>query len=697
MTEALNIEDVTEGALVDLFTSFLKGFKDPAGNPKYRMLISSLPAQNKTSIDVDLLDLSSYSDSGSDLAALVLRNPRKTIRAFSRAASEIVAIYDPVYQARHKSSIQVRLKGLFDFSSIASVGERIVEQLISLRGIVTKTSQKVPRLVVGAYRCKNGHYSYIHAYPPEHVIGKPLTCEEEGCTDKSFTLEQEKSEFVAWQVARLQENPEDLSAGELPEGYDLDLIEDLVDRVRPGDRVIVNCIVVRQEIRPPTGGVHRFHYRLLAKYLDLVGKRPEDVEITKEEEEDIRSIAKSPGARERLVQSVAPSIMGHEIHKEAILLSVVGSSSKKTKDGRTIRGDIHLLLAGDPSTGKSELLKYVHDNVAPRSVWATGKRTTSAGLGAAVVPEKDKTWSLEAGAAVWADLGVLMLDELDKMSPDHRDALHDIMEQQQTSVNAAGIHATLMTRCAVIASMNPVNGRWDSYKNLMENISLPPSLVSRFDLIFIVLDEADPAVDDKLVDHLGSLYEIEGSKFPLAPIQQDLMKKYVAFAKKINPQLTRESMSKIKEYYLSMRTQASASPDMIPVTPRWLHATIRVTFAEARLLLHERTTENDALRAIQIMKRMIETVATDPSTKQVDTGILYGKPLTETRLVDSSLALFKELEGYGANKVEVEDAVFWAEFVKRGLGGEETARKIWKTMYRAGQIYEKSPHFFRRI
>lgn len=697
MAEILDFDQVTEGKLVDLFEDFLKTFHDVRGELKYRSVLSSLPALNNTSFDVELIDLSGHSPYGTDLAALVLKNPRLAMRAFSKSALRVIEIYDPDFAASNSKSIQVRIKGLFDFSSISAVGEKVVDRLISLHGIITKCGQKVPRLVVAAYTCADGHISYIHAHPPDHVIGKPVNCEIEGCLSKMFTFNQDKSEFITWQIAKIQENPEDLSAGELPEGFELDLFDDLVDQVRPGDRIILNCIPVRQEMRPPLGGVHRFHYRLFAKYIDLIAKRPEEIEITKEEEDHIKSIASSVNARGRLIQSIAPSILGHELHKEALLISVIGAPSRKTNDERTIRGDIHILLAGDPSTGKSELLKYVHDSVALRSVWSTGKGTTRAGLGAAVVPEKDKTWSLEAGAAVWADLGTLILDELDKMPPDHRDALHDIMEQQQTTINMAGIHATLMTRCAVIASMNPVNGRWDPYKNLMENISLPASLVSRFDLIFIIKDEPDPSTDNLLVDHISSLYEVAGTNVPLPSIEQDLMKKYVAYAKKITPRLTKEAANRIKEYYLSMRSQCASTPDMIPVTPRWLHATIRVSLAEARLLLHDRVTEDDALRAVQIMQRMIETVAVDPATKKTDTGILYGKPLSERRLVEDALRVFEDLEGKGVHKSPVEDDVYYMEFVKRGAGDKATAERAFKLLYRSGQIYEVKPHFFRKI
>lgn len=696
-SEKIDFENVSEAKLADLLEDFLKGFSAIDGDRKYRSLISLMPSQQRTWIEVDFEDLSSYSGYGTDLAARILTHPRVTLRAFSRAAQRALEIENPQYAYQIREKINVRVKGIYDFDKIETVGEKIIGRFISLKGIITKRTAKIPRMTIAAYKCQNEHLNFIYGPPPEHPTDKPLNCEHIGCTSKIFNFDIENSKFVEWRIARIQEMPEDLSAAELPEGYDVDLIEDLVDLVTPGDRIIVNCIPIREEVKPASNP-KRFRYRLFAKYVDVISKRPEEIEITQDEQDRIKTISSNMGTRDRLIQSMAPSILGHEMHKEVILLSLVGAPSQKTKDERIIRGDIHILLCGDPGLAKSELLKYTHENIALRSVWASGKGSTAAGLGAAVVPESDHTWSLEAGAAVWADLGTLMLDELDKLPAEHRDTLHDIMEQQWTIVNKAGIHATLMTRCSVIATMNPVSGKWDPYKNLMDNISLPASLVSRFDIIFTVRDEPDPSKDGLMADHTGMLYGVDtGVKEPIAQIDAEMLRKYIAYAKKIDPKLTREAMNRIRDYYISTRASTSQDPNMIPVTPRWLLATIRLTLAEARLMLHERTTEDDALRAVRIMQRMLETIAVDKNTGKIDPGVLYGHPVSERMLFEASLKLFHDLEGTGVQKTAVEDEVFYDEFVKRGTGSKEQAESTFRTLYRSGQIYEVSKHHFRRI
>ncbi|HKW04384.1 MAG TPA: minichromosome maintenance protein MCM, partial [Nitrososphaerales archaeon] len=362
-------------------------------------------------------------------------------------------------------------------------------------------------------------------------------------------------------------------------------------------------------------------------------------------------------------------------------------------DGSTLRGDVNVLLVGDPGTAKSELLKYV-SRVAPRALYTSGRGTTAAGLTAAVVREKNGMMMLEAGATVLADLGVAVIDEFDKMRKEDRDALHEVMEQQSASVAKGGFIATLNARTSILAAANPIFGKYDSYKNILDNINLPVPLLTRFDLVFIVKDEPDAARDQILAKDVLDLHA--KLSFPRAPpIAFDLLKKYIAYAKKLDPELTEEARKRLSDYYVQLRKMAQ--PGQIAVTPRWLEGLIRLSIARARILLHPRVTDDDALRAVNLMKRMLETVAVDQNTKQVDPGVLYGKPLSERGLLETALETFKQLEGTGQTKEAVKDADYISALVKTGKFSEDEADKMLKTLYRSGQIYETKPHYYRKI
>ncbi len=273
-----------------------------------------------------------------------------------------------------------------------------------------------------------------------------------------------------------------------------------------------------------------FTQRIEANFVEQISRRPEEQSVSRDEEETIRAIASAPGAYDRLVASVAPAIFGHELHKEAALLLMVGSPQKALPDGTTLRGDINVLLVGDPGTAKSELLKYV-SRVAPRGLFTSGRGSTAAGLTAAVVKEKNGMMMLEAGATVLADLGVACIDEFDKLRDEDRSALHEVMEQQTCSIAKGGIIATLNARTSIFAAANPDNGKYDPYKNILDNVSLPIPLLTRFDLIFIIRDQPDQAEDETVARHILDLRA--KSSFPVTPpIEFDLLKKYIIYAKK---------------------------------------------------------------------------------------------------------------------------------------------------------------------
>ena len=688
----MQIEEYTPAKIKDIFVDFLKTFKDTKNDLKYRTLVSQLPSRNGISVIVDYQDLNSYD---TRIATFLLKEPELYLKAFDEAAVEALKIENPVYADQARKEIHVRVKELTDPVSLREVAKLQLNTLIMVRGMVVRSSELRPMAVVAAFRCANQHITYVEQSGV--ALKRPIKCETEGCGEnKNFELDDLKTEFIDFQIIRIQELPEELPPGQLPQTFDVHLVGDIVNTARPGDRIVLIGIVkAEEEFSSGAGKLRLFTYRIEGNFIEQLGKSPEETEITREEEEEIKALAAMPGAYDRLIASVAPAIFGHEVHKEAALLLMVGSKQKTLPDGSTLRGDINCLLVGDPGTAKSELLKYV-TRVAPRALYTSGRGTTAAGLTAAVVREKNGMLMLEAGATVLADLGIAAIDEFDKMRKEDRDALHEVMEQQTASVAKGGFIATLNARTSILAAANPVFGKYDPYKNILDNVNLPIPLLTRFDLVFIVKDEPDAARDEVLAKHVLDMHA--KLTFPrVPPIDFETLKKYIIYAKKLDPELTEEARKRLSDYYIELRRLAQ--PGQIAVTPRWLEGLIRLSFARARVLLHPRVTEDDALRAVGLMRRMLETVAVDQNTggKQVDVGVLYGKPLSERNQLETALETFKKLEGPGPSKQPVEDKAFLEELEKTGKFNKEEADKMLKTLYRSGQIYEIKPHFYRRI
>jgi replicative DNA helicase Mcm len=413
--------------------------------------------------------------------------------------------------------------------------------------------------------------------------------------------------------------------------------------------------------------------------------------ISAEDERQIRTIAAKPDAYEKLVASFAPHIYGHSEIKEAILLLIVGSVTKKLQDGSTRRGDINVLLVGDPGVAKSELLKFAA-KIAPRGLYTSGRGSTAAGLTAAVIRDKSGIMMLEAGAVVLGDLGLVAIDEFDKLKPEDRSALHEVMEQQTCSVAKGGIVATLNARTSILSAANPMYGKYDPYKNITENVNLPVPLLTRFDLIFIVRDMPEKEKDNLIASHILEIHkDIEHAAKPA--IEIDLFSKFLAYAKQGEPALTEDAVSLIREYYMNMRKVESEG--MITVTPRQLEGLVRLATARARLLLKDKVEAEDASRAIFLVEQMLRTAGVDVNTGRMDVGVLYGKPQSETSKSKTFMDIFKGLSGNDNN--DVEEKALVEELAKTGkFSDENDERKYFEKAKREGQIYERRPGFWAK-
>jgi replicative DNA helicase Mcm len=604
------------------------------------------------------------------------------IQELNKAAFDTLKVENPTYAEEIKNEFKVRIRGLSDRLNLRNVSSKYIDKLVSIGGMVVRTSEVMPLIKVAAFVCPLGHVNYM--LQSDTVLKKPAKCAE--CGEKSLELDKTRSIFTDYQVIRIQELPEELPPGQLPQYIDIEIDGDLVNVSRPGDRIVVTGIIrADQEKVKRTAPPSLFKIKLEGLWIEELARGNEKIEITPEDEIKILEIARNPNAYEILKNSVAPGIFGHEDIKEALLLLTVGSPQVTLPDGQTLRGDINILLVGDPGTAKSEFLKYI-SRLAPRALYTSGRGSTAAGLTAAVVKETNGMMMLEAGAVVLADQGIACIDEFDKMKPEDRSVLHEVMEQQTVSVAKGGIVATLNARTSILAAANPVYGRYDPYKNLYENINLPIPLLTRFDLIYVIRDIPDKEGDEKLAEHILEIRRKSSYKIA-PPIDFMLLRKYIAYTKRINPVLSEEASKKIKEFYLQMRSLSQEGT--ITITARQLETLIRLTLARARLLLKNIADEDDAERAIALVKNMLETVGLDVRSKKIDIGgILQGKPASERNKLQIALETIKKL--CGPNNEPIDEKKLIEELVKTGKFTDEDAVRIIMIMLKNGQIYEKA-------
>ncbi len=414
---------VISRGLSELFEEFLRGFEDKDGERKYQVILAQLAASGRKSVIVDYEDLIHYN---TDLAESMLKDPDRALKECKSAAFEVLSTENPSYAGEVKKSLTVRLRGVTDRVPLRKVDTSHLDKMIAFAGMLVRTSELRPLLVDAAFVCPDGHTTRVLQEGPS--IKKPAKCE--ACNEtRNLELDQKDSSFIDSQILRVQELPEELPPGQLPRFFDIDVEGDIVNTARPGDRAIMTGIVrAEQDFAFGTPRSRSFRSKIDANYIEVVGKEPSQVHITKEDEAIIKSIAAGADAYPKLIKSMAPGILGHEAVKEAILLLLVGGPQTVLPDGTKLRGDINVFLVGDPGVAKSEMLKFAAQ-VAPRGMFASGRGSTAAGLSAAVIREKN-TLMLEAGVVVLADQGIACIDEFDKMKPEDRSALHEQMEQQ---------------------------------------------------------------------------------------------------------------------------------------------------------------------------------------------------------------------------------------------------------------------------
>ena len=671
----------------DVFQDFFRSYLSEGTGSKYRKRLGHVAVNNGKSLIIDFEDLIAFDPA---LARSIVERPDDYITYASSAATAQMRVEDPEY-AEHVGRIIARFRRMPEKIALRKIGSENIKKLALVDGIVVRATQVRPTIVSAVFRCRKCLETIHVDQTGELMMGPGSACPF--CKQRSsFELLDEQSKFKNTQEVRIQERPEDLPPGQLPRYLDIRLEEDLVDVARPGDRVGITAIVrAEKQSAGERGKLRTFNMYLDANFVDIVGKETEVVEITPEDEKKILEAAQDPWVHRKLVMSLAPSIYGYEDVKEGILYALFGGTAKQLPDGVNIRGDQNTLLIGDPGTAKSQLLQYV-SRIAPRGLYTSGRGTTAAGLTAAVLREKTGGMVLEAGALVLADKGVACIDELDKMRPDDRVAIHEALEQQTVSVAKGGIVATLNARAAVLAAANPALGRYEPHRNVSENINLPVTILSRFDLIFIIKDQPDAAYDAKMSEHILALHRSRTSP-ETAPFPPEFLKKYISYAKRIIPVLTPEAVIELRDFYLKMRSRGGAE-SAITITPRQLEALVRISEARARAFLRERVTVEDAKSAIRIMTVSLSDVGVDVKTGSMDIDVIMtGKPRS---LRDSFQKVIETVAELERETGTVEETVIIAALVEKERMEEREARRLIGQLIKEGILYSPKPGRLKR-
>jgi replicative DNA helicase Mcm len=666
------------------FQNFLKA-------EKYRQRISKMAIDGATSLTLDFNDLLIVDD---QLAEGLLEQPEEFLEYGGNAAFDQLKIQDPEYADRVKEQgITVRIRGIPIATPLRRLSSDHIGKLAMLEGIVIRATDVRPLVTNAVFKCNRCEES-IDVPQTGNFLTFPFRCTNPTCRNtRSFELIQEESEFIDSQEIRIQEYPEELPPGQTPRSLDVQLIgRDVVDVARPGDRVNVVGII-RAEARsyPRTGKLRAFGLNIEANFIDTAGKEPESLVISPEEEEEILRLSKDQWIHRKIVRSIAPSIYGYDHIKEAIMYLLFGGVPKRLPD-ISIRGELNILLVGDPGTAKSQLLRYV-PRIAPRGLYTSGRGTTAAGLTAAVLPTSTGGMTLEAGALVLADRGIACIDEMDKMRADDRVAIHEAMEQHTISIAKGGIVATLNARAAILAAANPALGRYDAYRTVAENISLPVTILSRFDLIFVLRDVPEKEYDAHMSEHILELHMKQASPTE-SPIPSNLLRKYIAYAKGITPVLTPEALERLRDFYLEMRAASEAEGSPIAITARQLESLVRISEARARATLRQEIAAEDAEHAIAIMKRSLEEAGIDISSHKIDIDIIMtGKPksLQDKLRVILNVLVEMEKETGTVKRTDLVDKLASEYDLPRG-----EAERLLGQLTREGTIYEPRNGYLKR-
>ncbi|USZ71020.1 ATP-binding protein [Natronosalvus halobius] len=866
--------------LVDAFEQFFRNYYDN----EIKQLAQRYPNEQR-SLSVDWQDLYRFDP---DLADDFLNQPEQ----LQRYAEEALRLYDlPIDVSLGQAHVRIHTLPDTESPEIREIRARHMNTLVQVRGIVRKATDVRPKIEEAAFECQLcGTLSRIPQSTGD--FQEPHECQ--GCERQGpFRVNFDQSEFVDSQKLRIQESPEGLRGGETPQAIDVNIEDDITGEVTPGDHVSAVGVLRLEQQGNQQEKSPIFDFYMEGMSVRVDEEQFEDMDITDEDKKQIYEISQREDVYEDMVGSIAPAIYGYEEEKLAMMLQLFSGVTKQLPDGSRIRGDLHMLLIGDPGTGKcvsgdtrvtlsdgrnvpirelvesnledpkpiddgwwdeidlqvpslqhdgtisnqratkvwkreapdqlyrirtssgreievtpshplfvatdrgfsprragelkrddtiaavpeprdfsssskptpaladggsdcattaqiasirsiepkedwvydleiegthnyisngiishnSQMLGYIQ-NIAPRSVYTSGKGSSSAGLTAAAVRDDfgdGQQWTLEAGALVLADQGIAAVDELDKMRPEDRSAMHEALEQQQISVSKAGINATLKSRCSLLGAANPKYGRFDHYEPISEQIDLEPALISRFDLIFTVTDQPDEEKDRNLAEHIlttnyagelttqqrempqldVSTEEIEAMTEEVDPvIDADLLRKYIAYAKQnCHPRMSQEAREAIRDFYVDLRSKGTDEDAAVPVTARKLEGLVRLSEASARIRLSDTVEEEDATRVIEIVRSCLQDIGVDPETGEFDADIVEaGTSKSQRDRIKNIKQLISDVEEEYDEGAPIDVVLERADEI--GMDQSKAEHEIEKLKTK-GEVYEPSTNNLR--
>ena len=659
-------------------------FKEFFENHFHAQLLENI-RRGKNRLIIDFDALAKFSP---ELADLLLEEPENTLKAASIAVEQLEGVKD----------FHIRFKELPESQEIAvrNLRSEHLAKFIQLTGIVRQKTDVRPQVTSARFECPSCG-NIISVLQLDSKFREPSSCGQCGRKGKFRLLSKE---LVDAQKIVLEEAPDDLDGGEQPKRLNIFLYRDLVApmtdrRTNPGSKIAVTGYLKEVPVTLSTGGQStRFDLVLESNYVEPVEEDYSQININPEEEAEIKELSRDPDVLNKLIGSLAPSIYGHDRIKEAMMLQLLGGVKKQRSDGVVTRGDLHVLLVGDPGAGKSQLLKRA-TKVAPKSRFVSGKGASGAGLTASVVKDEFmKGWALEAGALVLANKGFAMIDELDKMSDDDRSAFHEALEQQTVTISKANIQATLRCETVVLAAANPKFGRFDPYEMLAKQIELPSTLINRFDLIFPVRDLPGKEKDSKMANFILKLHQTGDVED--VSLETKKLTKYISYARgRVFPHISDEALEEIQKFYVEMRNSGSGEEGIsaIPISARQLEALVRLSEASARSRLGEEVTRADAKRAISLVMHCLEQLGVDPDTGKMDIDRLTTGVTASTRnQVHAIKQIIKELADVTGDPLVPEEEIL-AKAEEKGID-EMKAEEILEKLNRLGDIFRPKPGYY---
>lgn len=477
-------------------------------------------------------------------------------------------------------------------TKIGNIRQKHAGKVVEVEGVIRRCTAPEAMVVNAKWKCLRCGFEFF-VNQEAHRSLEVKNCANPNCSrDGPFNFLKKESKFVDMQRLTIQEPFDMLEGGrQEPRSIDVILKGDLIGKAWPGDRIRQVGILKLEQKTAKGGKLPVFSSYLDGLYLESEGSDYRCIEVSAEDEQSIFEESKKSDHLNRLIMSVAPSIKGNYYIKLGLLMQQVEGSTSMLPDGSVSRGSIHVLLVGDPSMGKSVLLQYI-SKLSPKCAMGAGGGASGVGITASVEKDRQEGWVLEAGVLPMANGGIAIVDEFDKLRDDDKAKLHEALEQGQIHVDKASVHAVLPTNCSLLAAANPKMGRFDKYESLTKQVNLAPAFLSRFDLIFLLLDRPDPSRDEEIARHI-----LVDAHKEQPVLDQEFLRKYLAYARRFKPTLSTEASNRLTDHYTNIRKNDS---DGIPILPRALHSLRRLAEASAKLRLSQIVALEDADRAIKV-------------------------------------------------------------------------------------------------